>query len=469
MEPESSQNYEPPHVPAIIPLPPPLRPLPDAPDPPLIFHPNERVQTNVQRDMLEALDLGGHAGLAWYFYQGGNGRRERADAQQLGSWKLIESDLQEKRYHVYLQIISLPICIQRSLIKNTLSYDIEHDEEVREFHSLHMGLCSEMDIHYNQPKRKRAMGEGFLTVTEAALIPIAVEKYLSLDARSNAGARNFDMHLSPPESIHKWDETKRRWMRNESHRSRTVLQAWAGTIAENATAAMNDNDLAHTPQRRTPMEIGWSENMLTQARQYADSQNTNFLFGYFNTWSRHILETFEKPSQGCIFRIWESDQYLAQVSEVLATLECSAHFTEGGFNSTAAGTFYVAPKGDESYDLARSEVFTRRPHVKDALEADKALLENFKSTYAALSPQRQRESAEHLEGLRQTIGTLQVEVDRIEDHIGQMTLQRRANQQKRYQALDKSKQEDELASNMRLISDRLDEARAKKEDQVRTA
>lgn len=388
MEAESSQNYEPPHVPAIIPLPLPLPALPDTPDPPLVFHPNEPVQTEVQRDMLEALELGGHSGLAWYFYQGGNGRRERADAKELGSWKLIDSDLREKRYHVYLQIISLPICIHRSLIKITLSYDIEHDEEVREFHRLHMGLCSEMGIYYNQPKRKSAMGEGFLTVTEAAMLLIAVERYLSFDPRSNAAARNFDMHLSPPGSIHTWNDTKRRWIKHESDHIRTVLRAWASTTAENATDAMNDDDLAHIPQRRTPMEIGWSDNMLKRAEQNENSQNTKYLFGYFNTWSRHILERFEKPSQGCIFRIWENDQYLAQVSEVLATLECSAHYTEGGFNPTAAGTFYVAPKGDEGYDLARSEVFTRRPHVNDALEADKALLENFKSTYEALSPQR---------------------------------------------------------------------------------
>lgn len=50
-----------------------------------------------------------------------------------------------------------------------------------------------------------------------------------------------------------------------------------------------------------------------------------------------------------------------------------------------------------------------------------------------------------------------------------MNLLRRANQQKRYQALDKSKQEFKLASNVRLISDRLDGIRVEKEDQIRTA
>ena len=384
--------------------------------------------------MLNALEVGGHWGLSWYLWKGGNGRHARASGKQAGSWDKVRDDYREGRYFVYLQLLSLPIPVLRSLVRNTLLFDIQHKQDVKTFHKYHMLVVNQRGIYYNLPQRKGNQ-TGFLSASEAHLLNGAVKNYLGKDREANLNARSFDLYLAAPSNTITRPIEDRRWV--PSAQAAANLNLWAESITRHASTRDGERDI---PQQRVPLEIGWADKMDVRVGQHLDSSSTNYIFGFFNTWSRHVLEAFGPPAQGCIFRIWHHDSNLPPLSEVLATLLCCSHVTEGGFNPIGAGGFSTTMKGKEGYELARSEVFGKRAHVARAIEADLARLDKMVTTWHASDQDKEEEEAALLSGIRSRLLELQSDIEAFNRDIHQAAQERRKSQQERNEQIDANKQ-----------------------------
>ena len=102
--------------------------------------------------------------------------------------------------------------------------------------------------------------------------------------------------------------------------------------------------------QRAPMEVGWAENVEQHLKQQADGDPTSYVSGYVNCWTQKVMKptgnlgSFGPPLQLTLFRVWSVANKLPQIAEVVASMLCSSHVEQGGYNVTDAGTFGNIPE-----------------------------------------------------------------------------------------------------------------------------
>ncbi|KAL9114797.1 MAG: hypothetical protein Q9187_007418, partial [Circinaria calcarea] len=120
--------------------------------------PDTPVQTNEQQRMLMTLQTEGHWGLASEIYRYANEMLKDKSSKK-SSWILVAEDFSSKRYYIYLQLLTLPVIVLESLIKNTLTSDYDASPFIRNFVDKWMAPDSNPGVYINIVARgKEATG-----------------------------------------------------------------------------------------------------------------------------------------------------------------------------------------------------------------------------------------------------------------------------------------------------------------------
>lgn len=197
--------------------------------------------------------------------------------------------------------------------------------------------------------------------------------------------------------------------------------------------------------------------METRTTQHSENNSTNYIFEYFNSWSRYEVGTFGPPAQGCIFGVWHRDPNPPQISEALTNMLCSAHISEGTFNATGAGGFSTPSRARDGYSRARAAVFAKRPHVPVALEADLARLMRSQAMYQVADIGKVGQGEEELRALREQTASLKVAIDNIDNAADE----RRGKQQERDLEHETQKQ----VTKIKILSEYLTQAQDMEDQQ----
>lgn len=349
--------------------------------------PSNPIQTKDQEDMLWYFEREGYLGLALTIW--GKAKRLAEQGTAMSLWRHLVADYNERRYHLYYLLLSLPPKVIASLIKNTLTRDIHVDSQIRRFAQDHLTPSSYPGVYMNVPAR------GSMNVTNFAYSAIAVDAgkwlsghevdsllqhiklYLSKGTKADDFARNLDSQLSSNQAhiatlIHTLD--LRRYAKKDSEKEH--LNAWGEAIRRlywKRLSATKSFDCF----LRCPSEVGWSINQETRLGQHIKNVHTTPIFGFFHAWSL-LTGKFPLTRQYSLFRIWAKELDLARVAEIGGTLLLSSMDEDGGLNCAAPGNISWGSKSPsytaKIWKVSKEAMFVLRPHVSAAIENDIALM-----------------------------------------------------------------------------------------------
>ena len=348
--------------------------------------PDDPIQTNEQQRMLMALQREGHWGLAWEIYRYGNEMLMYKNSKK-SSWNLTSEDLSTRRFYIYFQLLTIPVVVLESLIKNTLTSDYDTSPFIRKFVDKWMEPDSSPGVYINIVARgtlatRFAHSGGlpypgrWLSGTEVHDMVQALERYLDEITPDLNLAQRIDGVFNPPSKSVKAgavsDPSTRSYAKTVT--SKENLLAWAKWVDKKfyLDVAPQRRDIPHL---RCPTEVGWAVDLEARLKQHVTNSSTTYVYGWLNAYTHlnpsSISVRFPYPRQHCLFRVWEQD-FLPQISEILGSVLCSSYIEDGGLNCAAAGSApaYSLSKQTESLKKNATKVFTQHPYLQKALEVD---------------------------------------------------------------------------------------------------
>ncbi|MCJ1389343.1 hypothetical protein MMC18_002199 [Xylographa bjoerkii] len=384
--------------PVAIPHPPPLtlpqRP-PYVPFDQRIPDPEEPIHTLQQEQMLSALRVRGYFGLATAIYKHAKCKVNDPDVTQKTSWRLIVDDYETGRFYVYLQLCTLPRDVLEALIKNTIMYEMQRNNKIKEYIEMNMtpthlpaiyanifcyGAAENPTIRFSPNTNQGPwLYQGrFLAANDLQKVAQYFLDYSKRSPTSDTESVRFDNFLAPDPGASLLaicaDPKQRRYA--VSPRAKAVWPVWVDTAKRQFATNMNPAKAA-VPHIRAPMEVVWAFNAQSRLKQINNNGSTTYLFGGLNCWTRFEMSRatdgqgcFGKPAQLVIFRVWHNET-LPQLSEVLASILCSSYSTEGGYNCTQAGEF-ADPPDDIKFKLNAKLVFETLDVLTRNLDQDSA-------------------------------------------------------------------------------------------------
>ncbi|KAL8646124.1 MAG: hypothetical protein Q9226_007007 [Calogaya cf. arnoldii] len=118
-----------------------------------------------------------------------------------------------------------------------------------------------------------------------------------------------------------------------------------------------------------PFEVGWSQNIRTPIADHEGNASTTSIFGFSNAITRLPKEKgglglTARPFSAALFPIWNDDEELARVGEILGSMLVGSYWFHGGYNSTYAGTLSLGDSKEINYDNAQREAVQRFTYCK---------------------------------------------------------------------------------------------------------
>lgn len=290
--------------------------------------------------MLEAFDNLDYIGLEQYILQ--FARKQCQDASAPNSYKLIVGDYENKTGYVFLLLHLLPPSVIRSLIRNTLPFDKVNDPEVKEFHDSEMAIqdpCAGVYIRWvcNAPgtvvSPARAAAEGrFLTSKQILQMLDLVQEYLDNKPRSESVNNTIDKFHDP---LFQPNSTRVRGKMIEDDTAAKVRE-WIAIVGSQFCTEI-DTTKEKDAFLRTPMEVGWAEEVPSNMKSHTHAAQTTTLLYLVNAIA---TEVFNLPNKehALLFPVpYYEDTKFYSIAEILGSILCSSHYKFGGLNIDLAG------------------------------------------------------------------------------------------------------------------------------------
>ncbi|KAI9875724.1 MAG: hypothetical protein M1830_008072 [Pleopsidium flavum] len=348
--------------------------------------PDDPIHTDNQQTMLQAL-TGGHFSLAMEIYRIARTQYLQRDSHI--SWSWLCEDLDKKEFNVYLQLISLPTNVLRSLIRNTLPHDYQRDPQLRSAVDRHLKVTSYPGVYCQAiavtPRYtasnvlKEDSGKSW-SKDQVEKICEDITLYMENSPEGNAWGLTVDQAI--PSGIRKYQEPaddpwNRRYCLNSNRdEQRTTLKQWMECLRSQQSwdDTTRPDDAQHSIRSR--MEVGWSIDQEQRLVQHGNNGQTTHVWGIGQALARlNWRDQYAAPYQWSLFRVWDCDVRFGQLTEHLGSVLCSAYTWEGGFNSTHAGNVSFKDGGESSpsaptWAFNGKEVFVNRSCTKRNFEKD---------------------------------------------------------------------------------------------------
>ena len=266
--------------------------------------------------------------------------RERANEEQ--SWRHLIKDRDDETYHVgtLLQLLSDLILVP--LLRGELAYEICNNTKVREFYEKHMQVtrftatpCIYMNLLHDR-------NEMWLSSESMSKLIKMLERYITIEANEESRSNQIaiDACIFDP-SKPKSGDFKLRWFldKSEERRSKAVIQEWIDLAKKRYCTAPTD---PATKFKMGPIEVGWAFNAYTRAAVHRNNTSTTYIFGLLNGICRArppLGFSFPEPTQLILFLLWDRNENLCKVGEVLGSLIAASYWKMGGANCWYAGGF----------------------------------------------------------------------------------------------------------------------------------
>ena len=102
------------------------------------------------------------------------------------------------------------------------------------------------------------------------------------------------------------------------------------------------------------MEVGWAQDINIRLKDHVNNNSATPLFGLVNAISRQSAidggAAFPPPVQLILFPIWEDDEDLKKIGEILGSVLCSSYWIYGGLNDAWAGGWVNVTSNDPEAD-----------------------------------------------------------------------------------------------------------------------
>ena len=298
---------------------------------------NPRLQPIV-RQWIATFLTRGRIGLAeaWYSYAQVKWNEtdrlrmtEKANAK--ASWAILLEDKKNRTNHVLHLLHTLPDAIILALLRGALALKVLEDKDVRSIVSRAMSITADPCVYMNLLCGKDGR---FLSSDDVQKLLQRMERYLVQDARPRQDQIDIDNSFRTwrPEPA----KPQLRWLQSE--RAEPVIRQWIEVARE--TYCKNPTD-STTAFRMVPSEVGWATSGV--ARTDAHRRNdTTYLFGLIQS-ILHLHPAkggygFPTVSQYTLFRIWERNENLCKVSEIVGSLLAVSYWFLGGLNIYYPGT-----------------------------------------------------------------------------------------------------------------------------------
>ncbi|CAF9914696.1 MAG: hypothetical protein HETSPECPRED_002051 [Heterodermia speciosa] len=299
----------------------------------------------------------GRRGLQEEFYKFAQKRLDRIHLRSAAtrrnerfSWEILLKDKSDRTYLTASLLALLPDKVILALLQGELPIQCREDPDIRRFVVKHMQPQETPGIYVNLLHDVDFL---WLTSQGVETLIARLERYLEVEptgqprADQKAVDTQFDAWNPPERGL------KLRWLQGESHRAEAVIREWIDVTRE--IYCLNPVDDAR-PFRMGPAEVGWSANVQARCRQHKINSSTTYIWGLLNAICRSSTNSggfaFPNPMQLVLFPLWERDEMLCKVGEIVGSLLCSSYWYLGGLDCFHAGSFVWDEEGSKpEHDL----------------------------------------------------------------------------------------------------------------------
>ncbi|KAL8793674.1 MAG: hypothetical protein Q9195_003723 [Heterodermia aff. obscurata] len=251
------------------------------------------------------------------------------------SFELLLRDEKEKTNHVASLLAMLPDKIIMALLRGELPGQYKEDKEVRDFVDKHMEPRELPGIYVNLLSNDDGH---WLSSQDMETLIEKVERYIDVDPSGKPRPDQVAVDKRHSNWTPAPNESKLRWLpSSRENRAETIIREWIGQVKILYCTNPVDPTAAF---RIGPSEVGWASNSKVRCKQHMNNSSTTYIFGLLNAICRTpkpIGFSFPEPKQFVLFPIWERNEMLCKVGEVVGSLLCSSYWFLGGLNCVQAG------------------------------------------------------------------------------------------------------------------------------------
>ena len=326
------------------PSPPPLRVWPSERPPPSRSDPrgSNPMRPPIVNHWVAVYNIEGRRGIQEEFYKFAQMRLDSLDSRILDgltrsnerkSWELLLRDKEERTHLVATLLALLPDKVILALLQGELPIQCKEDPDVRRFVVKHMQPEETPGIYVNLLHNADFR---WLSSQDVKALIARLERYLEVEPTGlpRADQRAVDTRFGVWNSESK--KSKVRWL--QAGRAEGIIREWIETVME--IYCKNPTDTT-TAFRMGPAEVGWAINIKARCKQHAINSSTTYIWALLNAICRESKSSggfaFPKPMQLVLFPIWERDEMLCKVGEVVGSMLCSSYWYLGGLNCFHAG------------------------------------------------------------------------------------------------------------------------------------
>ena len=260
---------------------------------------------------------------------------ERArEASASAHWDKLLADKRSDRYAVLELLGALSDGCIESLIKGTLTYDIQYDHELAEFVKTSMKPKNAPAIYFTAPASSTGK---WLTPNQVSGMIATCRQYLKRAAAADDMNNAIDRwpYLSGPD--------RKRILTTQHMKDSTDL--WL-TALDKYYCQNIDPTKTDVEWTKVPYEVGFAVNTKDRLKRHAVNRGTTAFFAI----TQAILRLphnpagdvygfdYPKTSQYELFALTEDDDTYSQLGEIVGSLLLSSYSRYGGLNPTPAGT-----------------------------------------------------------------------------------------------------------------------------------
>ena len=328
--------------------------------------PRNWLQDKHQLEMLEAFGVADYTGLQEYIVEKARSQVS-SESNPPRSYEMIVEDWDNGIHHIYELLRLLPPAVIRSLIANTLPYDIIHDSEVKRFYEAHMainesspcaGIYAQWIAHARDPMIAHDPEERgkFLSSTQVETMLHLAEGYLDNEPASKAVNDSIDRTYNQ-----NWRSSSQRAKPAKDETLRKARE-WIDIVRRQYCTGI-DPSKANEAFVRVPMEVGWAHDIKKRIGGHNTAAGTPILLYLVHAIKRKTwtLSTLVKNG-ALVFPVpVEEDTPLYKIAEILGSLLCSSYHFHGGYNTHLAGDSNTTmPSEDDPVWYTSEEAYLSR-------------------------------------------------------------------------------------------------------------
>ncbi|KAL8761583.1 MAG: hypothetical protein Q9184_002291 [Pyrenodesmia sp. 2 TL-2023] len=251
----------------------------------------------------------------------------------------VDSDRDNEAFQVVSLLNTLPPDVTISLIQGTLAYDLLRNESTKDFYDQFMQPDDHPGIFMRILARSDASlldtGDDdrglWLSSAQVERILDAFEAYLLNISMGN----DIDLNYTQEVALLEWTDTPEK---------KEQAKEWCESmrlIYCDTVKAMKHSDL----HRRCPTEVAFSESLTAPASNPGQAAPITHISSFLNIFAlfskSHGGFEFGAPSTALLFPIWEKDDQLARIAEILGSRLTGSEIRFGGYNAANAGDLTI--------------------------------------------------------------------------------------------------------------------------------